>query len=100
MYIEQEIDCAAYTIQQTETYDASLAMVSCTALFPKTNELPLTLRTVTSTEKSMGKSQPQERKEVCVPLRSLTMIVRVEDLKAKKDAGYPEDPARKVCNSA
>jgi hypothetical protein len=27
-------------------------------------------------------------------------IIRVEDLIAKKDAEYPEDPARNVCNGA
>ena len=29
-----------------------------------------------------------------------TTIIRVEDLIAKKDAEYPEDPARDVCNGA
>ena len=27
-------------------------------------------------------------------------VIRVEDLMARKDAEYTEDPARKVCNSA
>ena len=29
-----------------------------------------------------------------------TTIIRVEDLIAKKDAEYPKDPARNVCNGA
>jgi hypothetical protein len=29
-----------------------------------------------------------------------TTIIRVENLMAKKDAEYPEDPARNVCNGA
>lgn len=35
------------------------ATVSCIALFPKTNESLLALCTVTSTEQSTGKSQPE-----------------------------------------
>ena len=29
-----------------------------------------------------------------------TTIIRMKDFMAKKDAGYPEDPAHNVCNSA
>jgi hypothetical protein len=35
-----------------------------------------------------------------IPTEAPTTKIRVEDLIAKKDAEYPEDPVRNVCNGA
>jgi len=34
----------------------------------------------------------------CILMKAPTMIIRMKDFVAKKDAGYSEDPACNVCN--
>src|SRR6202789_4616066 len=50
------------------------ATVSCIALFPKTNESPLALCTVTSTEQSTGKSEPEKHYSSHRGLRTIEVL--------------------------